>query len=149
MYNFALSTADWPFIVCWFGQVDYRERKGCHNSADLDVVLSEWEKKDSIRQWQYVTPHGDILVFSAYYVQNKHFEKPEIRVIAAMDSSGGLKNRIEEADVRCTCTNIDRGIVREWTVKAERVDELPDHHGKRRVFTYFSGKLAFFKTFNP
>lgn len=131
-------------MLVWTGTVN-RERKSCHNTADLDVVLSEWEKKGSVRQWQYVTPHRDILVFSAYYVQNKHFEKPEIRVVAAMDSQGGLKNRIEQAELRCTCTYIDRGIVRERTVKAKRVDELPDHHGKRRVVIYFSSKLAFLR----
>lgn len=98
----------------------------------LEGVTSNWSQGRASRQWQYVTPGGDILVYSAYYLQDEFYGgRREIRVVAAVDSQGGIGKRISRAGIRCLYLYIYDAQEEKRIANATRVYILPDHHDTR------------------
>ena len=89
------------------------------------------------RQWQYATERRELLVYAAYYIKDEfHGRSGEIRVIGAIDSSGGLAGKVRELGVRCLYW-LDAGL-KQKLMKAIHVNILPDHHNTRYGFSGIS-----------
>lgn len=102
------------------------------DTVAYNMLYHSWSERRTTDQWQNVDPRGDTMVFSAHIIQSKTAKGGrEIRVVAVIDSQGGIGKRIARAGWKCLELFEDNGQKTQALLEISRVYVLPDHHNTR------------------